>query len=189
MPGRGREGYRAAMKSHPIATAARKILAAVTLTAVAVAACARAEPAPVVARPIETADETRLTAALSPSSALDAQAALVAATTIAAHVRGARVLTVLPTGSMRPMFDEKAYLVVAPAPFASVRVGDIITFKHPRLGAPVVHRVMEKHGRRLWTKGDHNTRPDDVYVTEGNYQDRVIAVIYARECSAAVRRA
>lgn len=141
-----------------------------------------------MARPIETGRETRETAKASPSSGLDARSALVAASTIASRIQGGQVMTVLPTGSMRPMFDQKAFLVLEPAPFEQLRVGDVVTFIHPKVGAPVVHRIFEKHGASFWTKGDHNKRPDSEYVTASNYRMRVVAVIYAREDSDVLRR-
>ena len=141
---------------------------------------------PPVISPIEVGRETRATRDLSPHSSMSARSALAAAYAIAAQVRGAQVYTVMPTGSMRPMFDQKAFVVVEPASYDDLRVGDIITYIHPRLNTPVIHRIMEKDGDEFWTKGDHNARPDDVYVNRKNYRMRVFAVIYAREDSNSV---
>lgn len=193
MPGGGGDRYPVSMKLHTLSRLERNGRTALVVAALAIGfgGAARAQEAlvqPAVARPVEMSRETRTTATLSPSSALDARAAFSAAWTIASQIQGARVMTVLPTGSMRPMFDQKAFLVVAPVAFESVQVGDIITFRHPKLGTPIVHRVFEKHGKSLWTKGDHNSRPDDVYVTAENYECRVLAVIYAGEDTAALRR-
>ena len=152
------------------------------LTAVVVATTGLQAQTP-VAHPISVKRETRATAKLSPSSGLDARSALVAANTIAAHIPGARVFTVMATGSMRPTFDEKAFLVVEPTPYEKLQIGDVITFIHPKLGAPIVHRIFEKRGESFWTKGDYNARPDNEYVTRSNYGMRVVAVIYGRETS------
>jgi len=160
-------------------------LAATTLLALA-ARGATANPA--VAYPLDFARETRETAKASPSSALEATVALRVAQTIADQISGAQILTVMPTGSMRPMFDEKALLVVEPTPFEHLQTGDVVTFLHPRLGLPIVHRIVEKHPGFFRTKGDHNFRPDDVAVTAKDYQMRVVAVIYAREDSRNVSR-
>ena len=139
-------------------------------------------PAPAV-YPIEVGSETRFTSTKSPHSALSAESALLAARTIAAQIKGAEVRTVMPTGSMRPIFDQRAFIVVEPTPFDDLAVGDIITYVHPRLQMPIVHRILEKTNRGYWTKGDSNSRPDDVYVTPANYLKRVVAIIYAREDS------
>lgn len=136
---------------------------------------------PPVAVPVEPAAETRFTTGLAPSSALDTNSALIAATAIAFQIKGAQVMTVAPTGSMRPIFDEKAYVVVEPASFEDLRVGDIVTYLHPNLHQIVVHRILEQRGDSFWTKGDHNDRMDNVYVTRENYLMRVFAIIYARE--------
>lgn len=142
---------------------------------------------PPVARPIQVGRETRRSLDESPGSTLDANSALAAANAIALHVRGAKVFTVLPTGSMRPLFDEKAFVVVEPARYEELRVGDIVTYLHPKLRTPVVHRILEKRAEGYWTKGDHNSQPDDIYVTPQNYMMRVFAIIYARESSSNVR--
>jgi len=91
---------------------------------------------------------------------------------------GTSFCTVLPTGSMKPFFDEKAVLLMEAAPFAELKVGDIVTYKHPQLGLPVVHRLVIKEGDKFWARGDNNGRMDDVYVTAQNYIRRVYAVIY-----------
>jgi signal peptidase I len=139
---------------------------------------------PPTAYPMEVGRETRETVRQAPSSNLDANSALIAAMTISLQVKGARVLTVAPSGSMTPMFSEKAYLVVEPAAFDDLKVGDIITYEHPTARQMVVHRILEKRGDAYWTKGDHNERMDNVYVTRENYMMRVFAIIYAREDTA-----
>lgn len=93
---------------------------------------------------------------------------------------GASVSTVLPTGSMKPVFDEKSVLVMEKAPFEKLKVGDIVTYRHPKLGVPVSHRLIQKDGDRFWVKGDANGRADNVYVTRENYLSRVCAVIYSQ---------
>ncbi|HVU24495.1 MAG TPA: signal peptidase I [Opitutus sp.] len=147
-------------------------------------AAAKADPPPVrpiQAFPIEVGQETRATLSEAPHSALSAESALAVAHLIATRIPGAEVRNVMPTGSMRPMFDERAFIVVEPTPFEDLAVGDIITYLHPRLQVPIVHRILEKREKGFWTKGDHNQRPDDVYVTPANYLKRVVAIIYARE--------
>ena len=127
--------------------------------------------------------ETRRTLQEAPQSALDATRALAAANAIASYVPGARVYAVGATGSMRPVFSEKAFLVVEPAPYEQLKIGDIIIYRHPQFQSPVVHRILEKHADGYWTKGDYCDRPDNVYVTPENYVMRVFAIIYAREDS------
>lgn len=170
---------------HRIQNFKRRLLASAVFALLGLSAQAQSLPL-AVASPIDSGRETRESSKSSPSSALDARSALIAATTIASRIPGGIVMTVMPTGSMRPMFDEKAFLVLEPAAFDSLQVGDIITFQHPKLGVPVVHRVFEKHGGSLWTKGDYNSRPDNIYVTSANYRMRVVAVIYAREGNASL---
>jgi len=94
---------------------------------------------------------------------------------------GSSYCTVLPTGSMRPFFDEKAVLLMENAPFESLKVGDIVTYRHPALGIPVAHRLVLKDRDRFWAKGDANERMDNVYVTRENYLRRVYGMIFAKE--------
>ena len=151
--------------------------------ALAASAFAGEPAAPPSVLPISMGRETRRTLQEAPQSALDASTALAAANTIAAHVPGAKVFAVGATGSMRPVFSEKAFLVVEPAPYEQLKVGDIIIYRHPQFQSPVVHRILEKRAEGYWTKGDHCDKPDSVYVTPANYVMRVFAIIYAREDS------
>jgi hypothetical protein len=94
---------------------------------------------------------------------------------------GSSFCTVEPTGSMKPFFDEKAILLMEAAPFEDLRVGDIVTYRHPQLGLPVVHRLVLKDGNKFWAKGDANERMDNEYVTRDNYLRRVYGLIYSKE--------
>lgn len=119
--------------------------------------------------------------AIAPGSSLSWDRAMKVATAARFLVPGSSLMTVLPTGSMKPMFDEHAILLMEPAPYDDLKVGDIVTFLHPKLGMPVVHRIVEKRGDSFWSKGDHNGRRDDVYITRQNYQSRVCGVIYSKD--------
>jgi hypothetical protein len=94
---------------------------------------------------------------------------------------GSSYCTVLPTGSMKPFFDEKAVLLMENAPFEDLKVGDIVTYRHPSLGIPVVHRLVIKDRDKFWAKGDANEHMDNVYVTKDNYLRRVYGMIYSKE--------
>jgi hypothetical protein len=118
---------------------------------------------------------------LAPSSGLDRDAATRAAMAARLMVTGGGALNVLPTGSMRPTFDQNAILLTEPARFDDICVGDIVTFKHPSYPVPVVHRVLEKRGDRFWSRGDANGRMDDIYITRENFDRRVFGIIYGRE--------
>ncbi len=120
---------------------------------------------------------------IAPTSALDWTAAMKVATAARFMVKGSNVLTVMPTGSMKPVFDERAILLTEAANFDDLKVGDIVTYKHPKYGMPVVHRILEKRGDKFWSKGDNNGRMDNVYITRKNYTGRVFGIIYAKEPS------
>jgi len=127
-------------------------------------------------------------AGLAPSSTLDWASATKVATAVRYMVPGSRLVTVMPTGSMKPVFDERSMLVIEPAPFDSLQVGDIVTYRHPQHGLPVVHRITEKRGDRFWSKGDNNSRMDDVWITRENYEGRVFSIVYSKEPSAQAKQ-
>lgn len=87
----------------------------------------------------------------------------------------ALVLLVLPlfgfrayvvTGdSMRGTFNRGALLLTRTVPVASLKVGDVITFRPPQQQAAITHRIVEvlpqSDGRVVFrTKGDANEAPD-----------------------------
>lgn len=140
-----------------------------------------APPGPAEARPMEPLAESRHSRTIAPTSGMDADTALRVATAIAGQVKGARVMTISRTGSMRPILDGNAIIVVEPTAYDDLRVGDIITYEHPGLHQVIVHRILEKRGDTFWTKGDHNDRMDNVYVTRENYLMRVFAIVYSQD--------
>ena len=117
----------------------------------------------------------------TPSSSLTRERTLQIGRLFSVLRPGTSYSTVLPTGSMKPFFDEKAVLLAENAPFSDLKVGDIVTYRHPSLGLPVVHRLVIQEGDRFWAKGDANGHMDNVYVTKDNYLRRVYGMIYGRE--------
>lgn len=128
--------------------------------------------------PHPTVVENRRTLELAPASSLTGDRALLAAAVLSHTVSGTVVYRVSESGSMRPLFDGNAVLLTEPAPFESLEIGDIITYRHPTRDEVVVHRILERRGEAFWTKGDHNPAMDDVMVTRDNYLQRVYAIIY-----------
>lgn len=124
--------------------------------------------------------ETRSSLQQVPGSKLSEVTASLVAAQLALFVPGTRVYSVAPTGSMRPLIDRNALLLGEPAPFADLRIGDIVTFVHPRTGLVVVHRILERGRGGFWTKGDNCAAMDDTLVTANNYQTRIYGIIYTR---------
>jgi len=84
---------------------------------------------------------------------------------------GSYTYTVL-TSSMAPAYSPGTFLVVRPAPFESLRVGDVITYQMES-GRPevITHRIVavsstQKGERTFITKGDNNSLEDDKPVLE-----------------------
>ncbi len=84
---------------------------------------------------------------------------------------GSQTYTVL-TNSMAPKYAPGTFLVVKPAPFASLQVGDIITYQIESGKQGVIsHRIVAvgatQNGERvLTTKGDNNSLEDPTPVQE-----------------------
>lgn len=93
-------------------------------------------------------------------------------------IQGAYVYEVLPTGSMKPSFDETYVLLADDKPFREIQVNDIILFwmLHNGQLKIVCHRVWARSsgGSIVLTKGDANKDTDKVHVTEDMYVGRVI---------------
>ena len=136
-------------------------------------------------QPVLALFDRQVVAGSAPTSTLDWTTAHKLAAAMKSMVPGSKTLTVMPTGSMKPMFDERALLVLERADFDALKVGDIVTYRHPEQNMPVVHRIAEKRGDKFWSKGDNNGQMDDVYITRENFQGRVFGIIYTREPSAA----
>ena len=84
---------------------------------------------------------------------------------------------------MKPVFDERAILLTEAANFDDLKIGDIVTYRHPRYGMPVVHRILEKRGDKFWSKGDNNGKMDEVYIThlKSGQVERIMREINACE--------
>ena len=88
---------------------------------------------------------------------------------------------VTATGSMKPSFDENYYILVVPRtvyPFSSLKVDDVVLvwmMIDGELGY-VCHRVwrVSSGGSIILTKGDANSRPDPVNLTEQDYVGLVV---------------
>ncbi len=169
------------------------LLTTVATTAPAVRADSLAPESAALAGAITAAIKPRPTRRgqdLTPSSQLTRdQAQMLAGALSRVNGRDIIVCSVAPTGSMRPYFDENALLLLEAAPFSELKLGDVVTFLHPRLHKLVVHRLVEKRGNVFWSKGDHNGSMDDVYVTPENYQRRLAGVVYMQPGPNAVLRA
>lgn len=101
---------------------------------------------------------------------------------VAPLVTGAQTYTVL-TNSMAPKYAPGTFLVVKPTSFASLRVGDIITYQIES-GKPAVisHRIVSvgttESGERVFTtKGDNNSLADDAPVHAQQVRGRLLYAV------------
>jgi signal peptidase I len=96
--------------------------------------------------------------------------------------QGVEINTVLPTGSMLPVFNEHYYLLVDKRSFAALKIGQVIVYRcKPFLingitYSSVVHAVWRKSsgGKVVLCKGVNNRVPDNQLVTESDYVGTVI---------------
>ena len=75
------------------------------------------------------------------------------------------------TESMSPTISPKTYILVEKATADDVEVGDIVVFvsTDPRIaGQNHPHRIIEKNGDKIVTKGDHNSADDGAYSAQAD---------------------
>jgi signal peptidase I len=149
------------------------------------AADGRASLAEVLGAGIETIEMaassqvTRTNRSLAPSSQLTGfQANLLAQIILNLSGRDMIIAAVAPSGSMRPYFHDNALLLLEAAPYDDLKLGDVVTFFDPQLKTIIVHRLVERRGDKFWSRGDHNSSMDKIYVTRENYRRRLAGVIY-----------
>lgn len=117
---------------------------------------------------------------MTASSSLEPEQALRLAKLVCSFMPRSSYCFVLPTGSMKPLFGDKVILLLESAPFETLHVGDIVTYRHPRMKTFVVHRLVAEDCDRFRSKGDANQYADDVCVTRHNYRQRVFGIIYSK---------
>ena len=95
---------------------------------------------------------------------------------------GSQTYTVL-TSSMAPKYAPGTFLVVKPAPFASLQVGDIITYQIESGKQGVIsHRITavgatQSGERVLTTKGDNNSLEDSAPVQEVQVMGKMLYAV------------
>lgn len=87
------------------------------------------------------------------------------------------------TNSMKPHYAPGTFLVVKPAPFKSLQVGDVVTYQLES-GRPevITHRILsvgadQEGNRTLITKGDNNALADDAAVTEVQVRGKLMYAV------------
>ena len=81
------------------------------------------------------------------------------------------------TNSMDPVIDFGSNAIeITPRSMEDIHVGDIISFKHENDN--IIHRVIEKHGNYVITKGDNNPSKDPFNVYFEDITGIVVMVIY-----------
>ncbi len=69
-------------------------------------------------------------------------------------------LLTVKSGSMRPTLEIGDVILMEPVSSSDIEVGDVIIFYKPGTKQLIVHRVVEKTGEGLYTKGDANPTVD-----------------------------
>ena len=97
------------------------------------------------------------------------------------NVKDATWATFTPTGSMKPILDEKTNaLEIKPSSPNDIKLGDIIAYESPE--GIIIHRVIEKNidenGIYFLVKGDNNFSQDPTKIRFENIKGVVIAIIY-----------
>ena len=69
--------------------------------------------------------------------------------------------------SMEPTLSEGDLVLIIPIKFEDVAVGDVVAFQTMR--GMVLHRVIERTEKCLFTRGDGETQDDGFCVSRGDY--------------------
>ena len=78
---------------------------------------------------------------------------------------------VIKGSSMAPTLVEGDVRLVYPTPFPDITVGSIVAYRSMR--GDILHRVIERTERCLYTRGDNAPRDDGYCVTKGDYLGEV----------------
>jgi len=103
---------------------------------------------------------------------------------IVLNVKDASWATFTPTGSMKPLFDEKSNaLEIKPTSPSDIKLGDIIAYKaNDYTDDIIIHRVIniqqDDDGIYYTVKGDNNQTADPQKVRFEQIQGVVVAIIY-----------
>lgn len=98
------------------------------------------------------------------------------------EVEADEIFKVLPTGSMKPAFDEDSLLYVKKISFDKVRRGDVVLAQFDKTEGwpddPVCHRVVDiLINGWLVVKGDNRPDTELVLVNEEMYVGTVVAIV------------
>lgn len=89
--------------------------------------------------------------------------------------------SVVPSGSMEPVFYPGDIVIVAKVPASNVKIGDIVEYHSPQEKIDIVHRVIAINGsgdQAAFTfKGDNNQSPDANLVAPQSIQGKVVFII------------
>jgi len=111
---------------------------------------------------------------------------LLAGLSAAAHARdvGGVTYQVADTHSMEPTLLGGDVIVVAPAPYAELRTGQIITYRAawlPPESPPVTHRLAQQDAAGWILSGDNNARYESfARVTVADYLGLVVGIYRAK---------
>lgn len=112
----------------------------------------------------------------APRSTMTRSHAFILAKHVATSI-GGQVYAVAPTGSMLPTLDDGSIVAAEKVSLDRLQKGDIIIYRNAA-GAPVIHRLYERHGNLWFVLGDSNASIDRETVSSGNLLGRVCAIFY-----------
>jgi len=121
---------------------------------------------------------------ITPSDRITQDQIKVYSNQIVLNVKDASWATFTPTGSMKPLFDEKSNaLEIKPTSPSDIKLGDIIAYKtDDNTNDIIIHRVIniaqDNQGIYYIVKGDNNQTADPQKVRFEQIQGVVVAIIY-----------
>lgn len=91
------------------------------------------------------------------------------------NVFGYRIFYV-PTESMVPVINPRAFVIGEPVDYEDIKVGDIVTYRSRNRGITICHRVVERTEEGLVFKGDNNVEADAELVGDDEVGYRIVKI-------------
>lgn len=98
--------------------------------------------------------------------------------TAAMHGQSGKTL-IAQSGSMAPAIKQGAYIVCdETVPFSSLKINDIIVFhgSDVNAGTNIVFRIIKQEGNTFQVKGDANSEPYYLNVTQDMYVGKIVRI-------------
>ncbi len=119
----------------------------------------------------------------SPSDWIDEKQVKIRDRYVSLIIKNATWAKFTDTNSMDPVIDSESHAIkIMPSDPSKLDLGDIISFRSPKMNGIIIHRIVEKNtdkdGVYFITKGDNNKYPDSEKVRFDQITGVVVGILY-----------